>query len=557
MIVIDKPLNAINDRIGVTMKLRIALAALLGLMSLLPLPAGAQARAAKPAAVRARPADPLVESADERAKRYANLFRERLEADARLLEKLCELPPEGKRALNEQSDVLLRSFNEELIRSLTSSGPEGEKALVFGGQPLMVPRAFRLPRVFQRETLREILAQAISAEAPDAMAKLTAEQRRLDERHRRADVLTRVASLDAAVLLNSEQRDELIKLFTPNWKSSWRRPLASNPLFNSAIRSPAAVIAPFGFAPAPKTANQVVTDGPVDIAQILRPSQQAWWQALQQPVKQRQEVVIVRRPGRRAVAAVPKQRAQRQAAPQPAAPQPPAPVRDQRLAGAMIAVDAQAANAHQMVVRRAATSEAEESRLQALLERLVDDIDLTCGLTDEQRQKLLLAGKLDIHRQREGQQQVAAAGQPQPGDVVQVVRIAAALPMPSMEMFTDAESRYQKFLRGRLSDEQSGKLRAAERSRDEFRWLAVRETLLAALVDARLTADQCDELSRRLDEWWAARQPQTDTSAADLLRAACKAVRPWLPPTVDAWQLPTALGALKGLALFGAVPATP
>lgn len=504
----------------------------------------AAAQAHQPAARRANGAMLVLadESANERAKRYADVFRERLDGEARLLEKLCHLPPEGHAALDKQKDSLLRTFNEELIRALTSSGPEGEKALLVAGQTLHVPRAFRLPRVFQRETLCEILAQAISPQVPDAMAKLAAEKRRLDERHRRADVLSRVASLDSAVLLDGEQRDELVKLLTPDWKTSWRRPLANNPLFNPAIRAPAALVAPFNFASAPNSSSGTsgaVHDGPVDISRILRPSQQAWWQALREPVKQRQEVVVVRRPAARQAAA---KAAARQPVRQPAA----GPVRAAQ-GGVDANVGVQPVLEGQLVVRRAAASEAEDSRLQALLERLVDDVDLTCGLSTDQRQKLLLAGKLDIQRQREGQQEVAAAGQVQPGDVVQVVRIAAALPMPSLEVFTDAGSRYQKFLHHRLSDDQAQKLAAAEHAREDFRWQAVRETLLATLIDARLTADQCDELARRLDEWRATRKQVSGESALGVLRFAGLAVRRWLPPLIDKWQMPSVSAALDSL----------
>lgn len=519
----------------------------------------ARAQAPRPADRRgpaARLAGAMIadESADERAKRYAEVFRERLDGEARLLEKLCNLSAEGDAALAKQKESLLRTFNEELIRALTSSGPEGEKALVVAGQTLAVPRAFRLPRVFQRETLREILAQAISPQVPDAVTKLAAERQRLEERQRRADVFSRVASLDAAVLLDGRQRDELVNLLTPHWKSSWRRPLANNPLFNPAIRAPAALVAPFDFAAAPNSSSGVsgvVNDGPVDISQILRPSQQQWWQVLREPIKQRQEVVIVRRPAARQAA--PK------AAARPAPVRPPAPPVPAAPEAGLIGV--QPLNAQQMIVRRAAPSEAEESRLQALLERLVDDVDLICGLSDEQRQKLMLAGKLDIHRQRESQQQVAAAGKAQPGDVVQVVRVAAALPMPSMDVFTDAGSRYQKFLSRRLSDEQAAKLAAAEHSREEFRWQAVRETLLAALIDARLTADQCDELARRLDEWRAAHSSEHGQSPVGVLRAACLAVRPWLPPVIDKWQVGSASATLELLdrttAQFDAMLAAP
>lgn len=565
------------------MKLRVTHAALSAVALFTNLPAQAQApqpaqaQAPRPAARRAagmRLGVIADESADERAKRYSEVFREQLEGEARLLEKLCDLTPEGDAALAKQKEALLRTFNEELIRALTSSGPEGEKALVVAGQTLVVPRAFRLPRVFQRDTLREILAQAISPQVPDAVAKFAAEQRRLEERHRRADVLARVASLDTAVLLDAEQREELVKLFTPNWKISWRRPLTSNPLFNPFLRAPAALVAPFNFAPAPNGTNGVVNDGPVDISRILRPSQLAWWQELQQPVKQRQEVVIVRRPAAGQAAGAP-QPMQPRPAPvrQPAAPPPPVPAPQpaervramQRAmaqrAGIDVNVGVQQMNAHQMIVRRAASSDAEDSRLQALLERLIDDVDLTCDLTSGQRQKLLLAGKLDIQRQREGQQEVAAAGQAQPGDVVQVVRVAAALPMPSMEVFTDAGSRYQKFLHHRLSDEQAQKLTAAESLRGDFRWQAVRETLLAALMDARLTADQCDELAQRLEAWRAARKQAGGESAPGVLRAACAAVRPWLPPLADRWQLLSAGGALDLLdrttAQFELAPATP
>ena len=508
----------------------------------------AQAQAPQPAARRAAGAMLVLadEPADERAKRYAEVFRERLDGEARLLEKLCRLPPEGHAALEKQKDSLLRTFNEELIRALTSSGPEGEKALLVAGQTLHVPRAFRLPRVFQRETLCEILAQAISPQVPDAMVKLAAEKRRLDERHCRADVLSRVASLDSAVLLDGEQRDELVKLLTPDWKTSWRRPLANNPLFNPAIRAPAALVAPFNFASAPNSssgASGAVNDGPVDISRILRASQQAWWQALREPVKQRQEVVVVRRPAARQAAA-PKAAAPRGAARPAPARQPAAPPPRAAGGGVDVNVGVHPVLEGQLVVRRAAASEAEDSRLQALLQRLVDDVDLTCGLSTDQRQKLLLAGKLDIQRQREGQQEVAAAGQVQPGDVVQVVRIAAALPMPSLQVFTDAGSRYQKFLHHRLSDDQAQKLAAAEQAREEFRWQAVRETLLASLIDARLTADQCDELARRLDDWRATRKQVSGESALSVLRSAGVAVRPWLPLLIDKWQKPSASAAL-------------
>ena len=156
-------------------------------------------------------------------------------------------------------------------------------------------------------------------------------------------------------------------------------------------------------------------------------------------------------------------------------------------------------------------------------ERLIDTLDTGCKFSQDQREKLLLAAKLDILKFK---QHSPAANLP-----VQT----EALVMNQFRIFNDPSSHFQRVLRGGLLDEQKQKLAEAARERYKFQR---RATIEAALVGferaAALTARQCQALWLMLNE--ALDEP--DDERIGHSRAAC--AQRLRKSTTRNWQLSSA-----------------
>jgi hypothetical protein len=372
-----------------------------------------------------------------------------------------------------------------------------------------------------------------------AWEKFDAERERLEARQKRAAMLSMVAEIDEAVWLSGEQRRELCELLTAHSDDWWRSNLAKSVLL-----------------PNVQTGQWMIASGNLggfkvvgsELSQILRPSQLARYDELERPVADGLQQ-IVRQARVMAPAAVP-------VAPPPPPPQGMAPPAARAAAPAAgfaqmgFAQAAQAAPAgvarQGRVVRLGPTFEEQTKRLNEQLSHLTEHIELTCELSDRQREKLLLAGKLDVQRLLEPAEQPPDEQQ----ELVAIVKLSALLSQWPPQIFTTEHSAYQKALRKQLSDDQKQRLTDAERARREFQ----QQVLIAAVVvgfarSAALTSAQCDSLVPALRD----ALPEMPDGAATNWRAQCLRViaelpeEKFRPPFLD-FQWPAAKRQLAKLA---------
>jgi hypothetical protein len=153
--------------------------------------------------------------------------------------------------------------------------------------------------------------------------------------------------------------------------------------------------------------------------------------------------------------------------------------------------------------------EEQQRDLVIYLHRLVDTADTVCLLDDSQREKLRLAGKIDIDRFAEHYRAVESLEVENPLD--REKRLSSLSHLAS-GIFAELSSNYQKALAARLTADQRRKLAAAEGERCLF----YRQALVEAVVvgferSASLTSAQCVELTQTLE---------------DVVRG-CNSPRPW------------------------------
>lgn len=344
--------------------------------------------------------------------------------------------------------------------------------------------------------------------------KFDADRERLDARQKRAARLSFAAELDEAVWLSADQRRELCDILTARGDEGWQPNVPKAPLF-----------------PRSSTQEWLIAAGSLggfdlptaEWSGILRPSQLALYAELQRPpvrlVQQAVRRLRVMAPAAPAAPPPPppgmRPPAERQAAPAavaapaPAAPPPPPagmrPPAERQAAPA--AAPAQGVHFIQggAVFQNAIaipelTIEAQQQRLNTQLGQLIDRIDGCCQLTERQREKLHLAGKIDIQRQFE---QAPPAGEPpnEQAELLAAVKRSAALAQWPPAVFTAADSAYQKALRKQLSGDQQARLSADARARREFQQQALVETIIVGFArSASLTSDQCEEVAAALTE---------------------------------------------------------
>ena len=353
--------------------------------------------------------------------------------------------------------------------------------------------------------------------------KFDAERERLETRRKQAAMMTQLAELD----LSSQQWSKFCELLATPRSDAWWRPTNVNRPLAPDAQWQQASIAGGGLG------GFVIPEA--ELAAIFRPAQLAAFKELQRTVAE--DLVVVQQAAGQAVPPG--------AAPVPAVVAPVAP--PARAAVAMAAVAQGRQGLKRVVVRRGAPVEEQQRRLSAHLQRLVDDVDAACELTPAQRDKLLLAGKLDIDRVRESSPPLEMA--PEGQEVfVQVVQVPAANSQLPVTIFDGESSAYQKALRQRLPDDQKQKLAEAQRERREFRRQALVEAVVCGLARAAaLTSAQCDELSFVLNEA-AASDDEKANWRADCLRCIAQLPAEKVATVLFDFQLPAASQQLAQLA---------
>lgn len=317
--------------------------------------------------------------------------------------------------------------------------------------------------------LRRALVRHLNDISPAAGVKYKQERERLDVFRKRAAALAQVAVFDECLLLSGEQRSRLLDLLLLPTSDAWWRPAGVAPTLDTAFLRWLAALS------GGELGTFFVPD--VDLNGLLRGSQKAGFKQVREPL--REELVLEQK------------------------------LRGQQ-AGGMVANGV--AQVDVIIVQQGPRADDQRQRLTFCLTQRIDEIDATCTLTAAQRDKLRLAGQLDIERVRPAELPAKDAGE---GDAVRIVRVTVgAVPLP-LSTFNDDASYFQKAVQGRLVDEQKQKLATAERQRRAFQ----RRALIAAVVlrlqrAAALTAEQCGKLTNLVAE----RLDQTDAPSSDWRR---------------------------------------
>ena len=417
-------------------------------------------------------------------------------------EQIAELKRAGEQALERRSVQIASGAARRRVRQVV---------VMVNGKPVVHDEWSELPQVLVRRELTLVL-KAISH---DAWEKFDAQRERLDERRKRADVLVQVAAFDEALLLTHDEREHFRNLLSQRWTDVWRGHLDENAAANLAQLCLTAI-----------GAMDLFSIPRVELESVLRPSQLAAFDFVQLPT--RLEAVFVEQ----------------------------SPPQDQVAPNQGVAGNNAAAGLERLrfgagkIVRHGVPLSEERQRLESLLQRLIEDAQIHAALDEEQRQKLLLAGKLDLGRYFD--EQTALYEKPPGGRafVVPQEQIAGAkVRLPPV--LSSADSVFQKTLRRRLSPQQAAKLADAQRERDRFHRQAVLEALTVGLSQsASLTDEQAERVQLVLAERLNNAEETGDVveRRRTTLRQLAELRPDEIKPLVDDWQWPAAREYLIELA---------
>jgi hypothetical protein len=435
-------------------------------------------------------------------------LRDVLAREVEFMAKVGELTAGERESLMEQGELAIKR-REALFNPMN---PVGQRvAVVVNGLNQM--RQVRHPDTPDQAVRRE-LTLVLKAISHDAWEKFDAARERLDHRRRRAEVLAQVAAFDETLLLTRDQREKLYDLLCEPWTQMWRR-RGNDGAAADPIQLGLNVSQAFDLFDIPEAWRK----------EILRPSQEAAYKVIQLPASL--ETVFAGE-----------------------APQPDQAGQN----GAAVQIRIRALGVQQAprkIVRHGLPLAEERQRLQSLVERLIEDVDVQADLDEAQIQKLLLAGKLDIdrHFQRYATSDVEEGSPDKVVGTIQTQVAGATVRLPPI--FSDPDSFYQKALHGRLSPEQSEKLAEAYRERGRFHRLVVLAALTVALTNrAALTDVQAEQVEEWLSENLAAVTDADDPLGSR--RATIELLSGLHPdalkPLVDDWQWPAVREYVKELA---------
>lgn len=373
---------------------------------------------------------------------------ERLELEVELIAKVAGLNREqagsllecGKREIGGHGGAFLQAemANERAVRGWLN------------GQFHAMPR----PLTESSEwALRRALLPPLKRISPDAHARFNEERQRLEAYQKIAAALAQVAAFDECLLLSGEQRTRLLELLSLPTSDAWWRPTGIPPMLATSVGESLTAVA------GGELGNFIVPE--VDLNSVLRPSQKTAFKLLRDPV--RNELVLEQ-----------KKKALPGAAIGPVAPG--------------------VAEADVRIAHQGPRAEQQRERLAVGLHQRIAEVDAICSLTVAQREKLRLAGQLDIERIR--MPEPPAEESARDDDMIRIIRVSIGTASLPLAVFSNDGSYFQKALRGRLIDEQKQKLAVAQRERRAFQ----RQALIAAAVirferGAALTAAQCRELA--------------------------------------------------------------
>ncbi|HVA51409.1 MAG TPA: hypothetical protein VNH11_34020 [Pirellulales bacterium] len=334
-------------------------------------------------------------------------------------------------------DVLVREM--WFMATVAELSPQETEALTLEAQRALDRWGARIESTSLGASLRRELTPLLKSISRQGWEKYDAERERLEERRAHATIVAQVAEYDEALLFTSEQRDKLCAELAEAARGiGWQTRVTGPPLIPARRFPPEISAGGLGrFEPAESR-----------LAVVLTPGQLAAYKQFSHAIGQQ---IIVAAPGAQQAAA---------------------------------AVRPKFDDQH--------------PRLKLLLERFVDAADAVCNLDDLQRQKLLIAGQIDIDQLRE---RYGAIESQEGDDPIRCVARLGALTDAARTMFDDPASKFPRTLRSRLTDEQKAKLAVAERERHAFRCQALVQAVVVGFErSAALTSAQCAELERTFDE---------------------------------------------------------
>lgn len=447
--------------------------------------------------------------ADE-VNRYVNPLRERLPLEMRFIKRAGQLTDKQVLLLEAAGRAAIDMLSQETAKALRQRPQAGvrQQAMLVNGSEVVIPSTLDREIVTAPgDVLRRLLSQAFKGVYPQVCERLAHESERLEARRRRAEALAYVAAVDGRVFLSPKQRRDFCELLFANSANASWRPRQGVPVVNSSVHRL------FVSATGNRIRGFIVPEA--ELATILPAPQRAEVEDAQRPEQNEVAVVrnVIRNPANAAVgpaAALAGQQADQQKIAQ-------RQIQVQLLAMQQIR---QAKLAGPQVVRHGPSPEDVCLRLTAHAQRLVETVNAVCGLSQHQRDKLLLSATLDIERWRE---QFLREPEQAPDEQQVVIRVARAsdddLRLPLM-IFDDAASSFRKAVERQLSDDQRRLLNAAEDDRRAFQRRALVEAVTIGFERATaLTAEGCDHLSDSLyDLLTSADRPVTLDLLRDWLR---------------------------------------
>ncbi|HET6884566.1 MAG TPA: hypothetical protein VFI31_30710 [Pirellulales bacterium] len=285
------------------------------------------------------------------------------------------------------------------------------------------------------------------------------QRERLDRWRKTAAALIQVAVFDECLLLSGNQRNQLFEALIRPTSEAWWRPSGTPPMLDTTSHRLLESIS------ARSLGVFVIPD--VELTSLLERAPWVVFKELRDPIVE--EVVVEGRaadllPGR-AVAGAP-----------------------QRI--------------HMRLVRRSPPLDEVERRLRRYLDRRLEKIDAVCHLTPPVRQKLALAGAIDIARYRErwiALPRNGAAEGPLTAEKRAQLRGRTA-PLPLL-VFNEAESYFHKMLFSRMLEGVNERLIVIERERREFQRGAVIAAVVARLQPAAsMPVEECEALANLLSK---------------------------------------------------------
>lgn len=401
------------------------------------------------AAAQAPRREPLDSSAEDSAalvEQYTKPLLDRLPLELHFLTEVCELNDDQIAVLQQHANHDIGQLRDELStaparhdRDNSSQNALFVQTLVAGVPPGFCREALRTPAV----ALRKELARAIADAWPDAAMKFDSEVRRLNAYRKRAGARAKVCDIDAVLLLSEQQRMELCEQLMLTTTDDWWQTANRGPAGNDPGEQLLAAVAHGSLCTFLLSA--------VEWQKVLRPVQLSRYQELWG--SRTIEIVFIRAP-----------------------------------------------TGTTREIRRGTKPAELEHGLTAHLNQWVDEIDSACQLTSSQREKLLLAGKLDIEAFK-------AHLPPLPQELAEGEKLLATeVPAASgkhvipWSVLTSQSSHFQRSLQGRLTEVQKHSWAALEGERRTFQRQAVVAAVVAGFERAAsLAPQQCESLAAAVE----------------------------------------------------------